>query len=235
MSLNSPDEVLGHLLFAIHHSVSPSPTSQHKTFILLSLLDEPVCIPPNRALLQSFFVGFIRLLGIDLKHHLISQGYLMINLCTCPRCLRTVTLPDGAQATASVRCPLCLAEYPLSEAVPPALIIVPKSERPASPAVASAPVSGLVTEPFLPPRPDHCTAGEGSGCSRRNSQGILHGGSRPMISRSISKSIAESESPPADQDESAKVQEAVRRTGEYSLVAAKTTPETRLEKNNVQK
>ena len=73
----------------------------------------------------------------------------MINLCTCPRCLRMVTLPDGAEATALVRCPLCLAEYPRAEAVPPALIIVPNSERPASPAAASAPLSGLVTEPFF--------------------------------------------------------------------------------------
>jgi|GEM_PF-6970707 len=47
--------------------------------------------------------------------------------CQCPRCSEPVTLPDGYAGDATVRCPLCDAEYTLDEAMqtaPPALIIV---------------------------------------------------------------------------------------------------------------
>src|SRR5688500_5736483 len=45
----------------------------------------------------------------------------------CPRCRDEVTVPARAQAKALVRCPLCLEEYLLGEAldlVPPALIVL---------------------------------------------------------------------------------------------------------------
>jgi hypothetical protein len=71
----------------------------------------------------------------------------MIHLTTCPRCRRAVTLPEEADAAALVRCPLCNAEYALSEAIPPALVVLPKCDR-MTPAT-SAPPTGLVTEPFF--------------------------------------------------------------------------------------
>ena len=45
----------------------------------------------------------------------------------CPRCRQQVTVPDRLDPQSRVRCPLCDAEYPLSEAMaeaPPALILV---------------------------------------------------------------------------------------------------------------
>jgi hypothetical protein len=46
-------------------------------------------------------------------------------ISTCPRCQKQVSIPTGVESTALVRCPLCDAEYALSEALswaPPALI-----------------------------------------------------------------------------------------------------------------
>jgi len=57
-------------------------------------------------------------------------------ISTCPRCRRQVSLPVGAAATAAVRCPLCEAEYLLSEALalaPPELILVAGAAGEASP------------------------------------------------------------------------------------------------------
>jgi len=54
----------------------------------------------------------------------------MPTISTCPRCSRMVAIPEGLDATALVRCPLCGAEYPLEaamELVPPKLIPVEKS------------------------------------------------------------------------------------------------------------
>ena len=51
----------------------------------------------------------------------------MSSVSKCPRCRQQVTIPEGVAAAMQVRCPLCSAEYPLSEAlaaVPPALIPV---------------------------------------------------------------------------------------------------------------
>jgi hypothetical protein len=48
----------------------------------------------------------------------------MPTISSCPRCQRLVSLPDGVDSAATVRCPLCSAEYPLSEACPPELIPV---------------------------------------------------------------------------------------------------------------
>ncbi len=48
-------------------------------------------------------------------------------LSNCPKCKQPVTVPDGVDPADRVRCPLCDAEYPLSEAMesaPPALIRV---------------------------------------------------------------------------------------------------------------
>jgi hypothetical protein len=50
---------------------------------------------------------------------------------TCPRCEKQVSIPAGVDSAALVRCPLCAAEYPLSEvlaSLPPELIPV---DRPA--------------------------------------------------------------------------------------------------------
>ncbi|MGD0900865.1 MAG: hypothetical protein ABR915_23785, partial [Thermoguttaceae bacterium] len=62
---------------------------------------------------------------------------------SCPQCQKQVTVPDGAAGDAIVRCPLCDAQYPLSEAMalaPPMLIVVTPA---AVPAGAAAVESGL--------------------------------------------------------------------------------------------
>jgi hypothetical protein len=67
-----------------------------------------------------------------------------------------VTLPDCFSSTTKVRCPLCQAEYPLSEVlelVPPTLILVPDAEVLPSPVTTAAPLSGLVPEPFFSEEP----------------------------------------------------------------------------------
>ena len=38
-------------------------------------------------------------------------------LSNCPKCEQPVTVPDGVDPSGQVRCPLCDAEYPLSEAM----------------------------------------------------------------------------------------------------------------------
>ncbi len=48
----------------------------------------------------------------------------MFTISTCPRCQKQVSIPAGIDSAALVRCPLCDAEYPLSEAIPPELIPV---------------------------------------------------------------------------------------------------------------
>ena len=45
----------------------------------------------------------------------------------CPKCQRAITVPDGIVADATVQCPICEEEYPLSDALaeaPPALVPV---------------------------------------------------------------------------------------------------------------
>ena len=59
-------------------------------------------------------------------------------ISTCPRCEKQVSIPAGVDPTALVRCPLCVAEYALSEALdwgPPELIPV---GRPVAEGAASA-------------------------------------------------------------------------------------------------
>ena len=41
-------------------------------------------------------------------------------ISTCPKCDKPVSIPSGADLSALVRCPLCNAEYALSEALGPA-------------------------------------------------------------------------------------------------------------------
>jgi LSD1 subclass zinc finger protein len=51
----------------------------------------------------------------------------MSRISSCPKCARLVTLPQGADPDAHVRCPLCDAEYRLADAMagmPPELMIV---------------------------------------------------------------------------------------------------------------
>ncbi len=48
----------------------------------------------------------------------------MPTISSCPRCQKPVCIPAGLDSTALVRCPLCAAEYPLGEALPPELIPV---------------------------------------------------------------------------------------------------------------
>jgi hypothetical protein len=59
-------------------------------------------------------------------------------ISTCPKCQRQVSIPAGVDSAAVVRCPLCEAEYPLSEALalaPPELIpVVAAASREAAPA-----------------------------------------------------------------------------------------------------
>jgi hypothetical protein len=56
----------------------------------------------------------------------------MSTISQCPRCLQTVAIPEGLDAMILVRCPLCNAEYQLSEAIalsPPELIPVETREK----------------------------------------------------------------------------------------------------------
>ena len=76
----------------------------------------------------------------------------------CPKCQQPVTIHDGLDPGAEVRCPLCAAAYPLSDALaeaPPALI-------PVDPGAISGPApdseamleSDLISEPFHVPQSD---------------------------------------------------------------------------------
>ncbi|MEN6452344.1 MAG: hypothetical protein ABFC96_17775 [Thermoguttaceae bacterium] len=56
------------------------------------------------------------------------MAILRTMVTTCPQCEKPVSVPDGAAPNVAVRCPLCHAEYPLSEALallPPELIVLP--------------------------------------------------------------------------------------------------------------
>src|SRR5207302_4542335 len=50
-----------------------------------------------------------------------------MTIVRCPRCRDDVTVPSGATVRALVRCPLCLEQYLLAEALanaPPLLVII---------------------------------------------------------------------------------------------------------------
>jgi hypothetical protein len=69
---------------------------------------------------------------------------------SCPRCSRLVTLPVCADSRAWARCPLCLQEYPLQEAIealPPTLEIIT-----APAATTKVPTAPSIYPPELPPR-----------------------------------------------------------------------------------
>ncbi len=141
----------------------------------------------------------------------------MINLSSCPRCSRTVTLPEDADVAVLVRCPLCDAEYPLSEALPPALIIVSKTERCMAP--APAPVTGLVTEPFFRQGPTIQPPSQDSVSLADVPAEIPTNGSPGDFELDFAEHLAESESVPAESDESAEISAAALDTSEYSRVA----------------
>jgi len=73
----------------------------------------------------------------------------------CPKCEQAVTIPDGIDPQAAVRCPLCEVEFPLAEAMagaPPALIPVDAPPRQGLTADSDAMLkSDLVSEPFHVP------------------------------------------------------------------------------------
>jgi hypothetical protein len=73
----------------------------------------------------------------------------------CPKCRQPVTIPDGVDPQASVRCPLCAVVYPLGEALaeaPPALIPVDTQAIPDSAAGSGAMGdSDLIVEPYHVP------------------------------------------------------------------------------------
>ena len=67
----------------------------------------------------------------------------MYSILKCPRCLQLVSGPEGVGLDAPVRCPLCRAEYPLRDALPPALIPVGGPAAPVEGSAATgAPVAG---------------------------------------------------------------------------------------------
>ena len=68
-------------------------------------------------------------------------------ISTCPKCQRQVSIPAGVDSAAAVRCPLCNAEYPLSEALvlaPPELIPVVSVAREESSLAADIVQASLV-------------------------------------------------------------------------------------------
>ncbi|MDY0165159.1 MAG: hypothetical protein RBS80_01360 [Thermoguttaceae bacterium] len=60
----------------------------------------------------------------------------MVSISKCPRCEQFVSLPDGVDLDAMVRCPLCGAEYALRESLPPALVPIGGLPSPIAPAPA---------------------------------------------------------------------------------------------------
>ena len=75
----------------------------------------------------------------------------MPSISKCPKCKQEITVPDGLRREVAVRCPLCDAEYPLSDALaeaPPELIPVAPIE---SAPIESAPAKSLATETSTPP------------------------------------------------------------------------------------
>lgn len=65
----------------------------------------------------------------------------------CPKCQKQVTVPDGVSTDAIVRCPLCQAEYSISEALallPPLLIVVRPGIASAVAAASVSPVAAPV-------------------------------------------------------------------------------------------
>jgi hypothetical protein len=74
----------------------------------------------------------------------------MLAISTCPRCQKSVSIPNGIDSDAVVRCPLCNAEYRLGEAIPPVLVpvLVPKAENSAP--AAEATDDGFITIPLEP-------------------------------------------------------------------------------------
>ncbi len=68
-----------------------------------------------------------------------------MTIVNCPRCRDEVTVPTRASRKALVRCPLCLEEYLLGEAIelPPALIVLDGSDGGDEPALVGAGVAEM--------------------------------------------------------------------------------------------
>jgi hypothetical protein len=148
----------------------------------------------------------------------------MLNISTCPRCARAVTLPEKADTVALVRCPLCLSEYPLSEAIPPTLIIVPKSECITPPAAAAGPIAGLVTEPFFRQCPTIAPVKESASAIEAPVDAPAKESSDDFAI-DFEEHLAESESASPEHDESAEISDATLNVGAYSRVAGKPSPD----------
>jgi hypothetical protein len=82
-----------------------------------------------------------------------------MSISSCPRCAQQILIPPGIANTAKVRCPLCRAEYTLSDALvnlPPALEIVDESSDDVSDLSEPeqiAPLASAVLQ--TPPEADH--------------------------------------------------------------------------------
>ncbi|MCC6126493.1 MAG: hypothetical protein IT426_16155 [Pirellulales bacterium] len=157
----------------------------------------------------------------------------MKSLSTCPRCLRMVTLPDSADAAARVRCPLCNVEYLLSEAlalVPPALIVVSATDRPATPSEASAATTGLTTAPFFVSGPTVTPPTEDSESAADAAEAASAGDLRDDFALDFAEHLAESESQSDEGDESAEIDDAALPGREFSAVTDKPALGSELEK-----
>lgn len=94
----------------------------------------------------------------------------MSAISSCPRCQRQVTIPAEVDAAASVRCPLCDAEYPLSEALalaPPELIpvvpLTPSEPRPVTASELAAAKALLADLSFFGPHDELAAEAEEEG------------------------------------------------------------------------
>ncbi len=81
----------------------------------------------------------------------------MLVFSACPRCQQQVTIPTGVEPTMLVHCPLCDAEYPLSEALPPSLIPVGAVAAPSLPWSAGSAVEPLIEIEGESPSDDQAT------------------------------------------------------------------------------
>ncbi len=79
----------------------------------------------------------------------------MAMISTCPKCDRPVSVPAGVDSSATVRCPLCYAEYTLGEALtPPPPELIPVGLPEAEPSAAVADEAAEPAHPQEEPRHD---------------------------------------------------------------------------------
>jgi hypothetical protein len=70
----------------------------------------------------------------------------MSTISSCPKCQKSVSVPSGVDLTTLVRCPLCAAEYPLGEALPPELIPVLVATHQAPVAAGTVELEGAIEQ-----------------------------------------------------------------------------------------